>query len=137
MALHRAKMPQIDGGVFLAYLGMETDLIFNQGVDLPGFASYPLLETDKGREQLRGYFSDMIAVARDADAGVILESPTWVANRERRAAMGYSSETLTERNIQAIELMAEVRDAHGDLPTIISANIGPRADAYQPANEIQ
>ncbi len=136
MALHRAKMPQIDGGVFVAYAGMETDLIFNQGIDLQGLASYPLLETDEGREQVRGYLSDMIEVARSAGAGVILESPTWEANRERGAAIGYSPETLIERNIQAIELMVEVRDAHGDLPTVISACIGPRADAYAPAEQM-
>lgn len=136
MAVHQAKMPQINGGVFLAYVGMETDLIFNQGIDLPGFASYPLLETDEGRAQLRGYLSDMIGVARDAGVGVILESPTWVANRERGAEIGYSSEMLIERNVQAIELMAGVREAHGDLPTIISANIGPRADAYAPAEQM-
>jgi homocysteine S-methyltransferase len=136
MARYRENMPQIDDGLFLAYVGMETDLIFNQGVNLLGFASYPLLETGEGRECLRNYFAEMIAIARGADAGVILESPTWVANRERGSAIGYTPEMLAERNIQAIELMSEVREAHGDLPTIISANIGPRADAYAPAEQM-
>ncbi len=26
---------------FLVHTGLETDLIFNRGVDLPGFAAYP------------------------------------------------------------------------------------------------
>ena len=34
--------------------GLETDLIFNHGVDLPEFASFPLVEDDAGRDQLRG-----------------------------------------------------------------------------------
>jgi homocysteine S-methyltransferase len=32
--------------------------------------------------------------------------------------------------------MVEVRDTHGDLPTIISANVGPRADAYAPSEQM-
>lgn len=48
MALHRTNLPQTDDGVFLVYTGMETDLLFTKNVDLPGFASYPLLETTLG-----------------------------------------------------------------------------------------
>lgn len=136
MALHRTNLPQLNGGRFLAYTGMETDLIFTQGVDLPGFASFPLLESDKGKTQLKQYFIDLIEVGRNAKVGVILEGPTWVANRDRGAAIGYSPETLIERNIQSVELMADVRDTHGDLPTILSVNVGPRADAYAPAEQM-
>ena len=73
-------------GLFVAYVGMETDLIFTQGIDLPGFASFPLLSSDAGRATLSKYFQDQIALAEVHDVGVILESPTWVANRDRGAA---------------------------------------------------
>ena len=136
MALHRTNLPQTGLDVFLAYTGMETDLMFTQGVDLKGFASFPLLETPEGRAHLRRYFTDLIEVAREAGTGVILEAPTWVANRDRGAEIGYSPETLKERNIQSVKLMASVREANGDLPTILSANIGPRADAYAPAEQM-
>lgn len=122
------------GDLFLVYLGMETDLIFTQGIDLPGFASYPLLETDEGRAHLRRYFQEAIDVAQANEAGVILESPTWVANRDRGAGIGYSPETLKTRNLQAIDLMASVRQENADLPTVLSANIGPRTDAYAPSD---
>ena len=136
MALHRANLPQADGGLFLAYTGMETDLLFTQGVDLPGFASYPLLETDEGRARLKRYFQELIEVAREAGAGVILEGPTWVANRDRGAELGYTPEMLKKRNVQSVALMSDVRSTHGDLPTILSANVGPRADAYAPAGQM-
>mgnify|MGYP001351536889 FL=1 len=74
MAIHRNVLPQIDGGLFVASTGMETDLMFNQGIDLPGFASYPLLETKAGRARLDGYYRDMIAVGKEHGIGVILES---------------------------------------------------------------
>ena len=136
MAKYRNGLPQVDGDLYLAYCGMETDLLFNRGVDLPGFASYPLLESEEGRTTLAGYFRDMLSVARSHGAGVILESPTWVANRDRGAAIGYSPERLMELNKQAIGLMCDVRDADGDLPTVISANIGPRDDAYAPSEQM-
>lgn len=136
MARYRNRLPQLDGGLFLTYTGMETDLLFTQGVDLPGFASFPLLETQAGRAQLRHYFKDLINVARSAGHGVILESHTWIANRDRGAAIGYTPETLSERNIQSIALTAASRDAFGDLPTLISANVGPRTDAYAPTEQM-
>jgi len=136
MALHRNDLPQLKRELFLVYAGMETDLIFSHGVDLVGFASYPLLETDTGCAQLRGYFRDMITLGAEHGVGVILESPTWVANRDRGATIGYTPERLGTLNQQAVALMCEVRHDCGDLPTVISANIGPRADAYAPNDQM-
>lgn len=136
MALYRNALPQISGKTFLAYTGMETDLLFTQGVDLPGFASYPLLETARGRELLSGYFTNLIEIGRKADLGVILESPTWVANRDRGASIGYTPERLIALNKQAVALMADLRAKYGDLPTVLSANIGPRDDAYAPTDQM-
>mgnify|MGYP000235428143 CR=1 FL=1 len=136
MALYRNELPQNSSKPFLAYTGMETDLLFTQGVDLPGFASYPLLETEQGREILTGYFTNLIEIGREADLGVILESPTWVANRDRGASIGYTPERLIELNKQAVALMADIRAKAGDLPIVLSANIGPRDDAYAPADQM-
>ena len=135
MANYRHDLPQMNAK-FLAYAGMETDLIFSKGIDLPGFASYPLLETEEGRAILKGYFRDLIEVARAAGVGTILEGPTWVANRDRGAAIGYEVDQLRELNIQAVALMAEARREFGDLPTVLSANIGPRDDAYAPRDRM-
>lgn len=64
MPIYRDTFPPSNSDLFLAYVGMETDLIFNQGVDLPGFASYPLLKTTEGRELLKGYLKDLIALGK-------------------------------------------------------------------------
>lgn len=136
MAKYRTALPQLGDGVFLCYIGMETDLIFNRGIDLPGFASYPLLETDQGCETLRGYCAQQVELARRMGVGVLLESPTWLANRDRAAVIGYAPERLAALNTAAIELIAEVREQHGDLPTILSAQVGPRGDAYAPTDRM-
>lgn len=122
--------------LFLVYAGMETDLIFAHGMDLPGFASYPLMETIKGQQLLQSYFTAMIDLGRRAGAGVILESPTWVANRDRGAEIGYSAERLMTLNKAAVGMMKELREAATGVPIVLSANIGPRVDAYAPAEQM-
>ncbi|MEQ9693146.1 homocysteine S-methyltransferase family protein [Shimia sp. SDUM112013] len=136
MSLHRQTLPQKADLPFLAYVGMETDLIFNRGMDLPGFASYPLLETKEGRETLCGYFRQLMRIAQTHGLGVILESPTWVANADRARPLGYTPAQLADFNKAAIALMVDMRNEIGDLPTVISANIGPRDDAYAPGTQM-
>lgn len=135
-ARYRKQLPHLHGDIFLTYTGMETDLLFTQCIDLPGFATYPLLETKEGLALLNQYLKDLINVAQEAGVGVILESHTWVANRDRGATLGYSPETLKDRNILSIEMLAAARDQLGDLPTVVSANIGPRSDAYAPTERM-
>ncbi|WP_299425276.1 homocysteine S-methyltransferase family protein [uncultured Shimia sp.] len=129
-------LPHQGTQTFLTYTGMETDLIFTQGVDLPGFASFPLLETPEGRAHLSRYATDLAAIASRANLGVILESATWVASADRAAPLGYDARAVAAANLDAIALLSDLRPTFGDLPTLISANIGPRFDAYAPASQM-
>lgn len=136
MAPGRDPLLPTDPDLFLAYVGMETDLIFNRGVELPGFASYPLMRTDDGRDLLSSYMHELISLGETNGTGVILESPTWVANRDRGAAVGDTPAELARLNRDAIALMERVRAARDHVPTIISANVGPRTDAYAPDTQM-
>jgi len=136
MPKYRNSFPNIGADLLLTYVGMETDLIFTQGVDLPGFASYPLLETSSGRALLRTYLDRMIALAKSNHVGVILESVTWVANRDRAAALGYTPLQLREFNQQAIAIMEQARARADDVCAVLSANLGPRDDAYAPSDQM-
>ena len=136
MALNRDDLPQLRGGIFLDYAGMETDIIFSKGMELPGFASYPLLKTEDGRKMIADYIRAFIEVGRSHGAGVIIESPTWLANRDRAKPLGYSPEDLAILNRQAIELVSEVCSEANDLPTVVLGLIGPRDDAYAPSEQM-
>ena len=59
-----------------------------------------------------------------------------MANRDRGAAIGYTPERILMLNDEAIRLMAKVRDQHGDLPTVLNAQVGPRGDAYAPDEQM-
>ena len=72
---HRHHLPQLDGGLFLTDGGIETTLIFQEGLDLPRFAAFDLLKDDEGTETLRRYFEPYAELARDHGPGFVLESP--------------------------------------------------------------
>jgi hypothetical protein len=80
---HRERLPQLDGGPFLTDGGIETVLIFHQGVELPEFAAFDLLKDADGTERLRAYYGPYLALARERDLGFVLESPTWLGQRHR------------------------------------------------------
>ncbi|MGK7653948.1 homocysteine S-methyltransferase family protein [Roseovarius sp. B08] len=113
--------------------GLETTLIFHDGLDLPAFAAYPLMETAEGRETLERYYRRHIAIAADHGTGFLLEAPTWRASRDWGAQLGHSPEDLARINRAAIGLLSDLRGARGSVrPMVISGNIGPRGDGYRP-----
>jgi homocysteine S-methyltransferase len=132
MSKYRNALPQLGAGLFLTDGGLETSLIFDHGIDLPHFASSELLRSPEGRDVLAEYYLPYIETARRAKLGFVLEAPTWRANPDWGAKLGYSRETLAKVNRDGIALMAELRFTHEthDAPMVISGNIGPRGDGY-------
>jgi homocysteine S-methyltransferase len=112
--------------------GLETDLIFHRGVDLPEFAAYPLVRTDDGRALLREYYDGYARIAERAGRGLRLETPTWRANPDWGAKLGDDAAALADANRTAVELVREVAEQWADrVPDIVvSGNVGPRGDGY-------
>lgn len=127
-----AMLPQLERP-FLADAGLETDILFNRGIDLPFFASITLLQTDEGRQALEDYFSGFIALARRMGTGLILESATWRASPDWAPQLGLSPEDLDALNHKAVSLLIRLRESAAAAPPIIvSGCIGPRGDGYDP-----
>jgi S-methylmethionine-dependent homocysteine/selenocysteine methylase len=134
MAKYRHRLPQMDGRLFLTDAGIETTLIFLDGLALPYFAAFDLLKDEKGTEALRAYYSRHVAIARDSGLGFILESATWRSSPDWGRKLGYSAQDLEMVNHKAIELLFELRQEFetADSPMVISGCIGPRGDGYDP-----
>jgi len=132
MAKYRSNLPQCDGGLYLTDGGLETTLIFHDGIDLPHFAAFHLLRGARGRDALRRYHRPYIEIARRTAAGFILDSPSWRASADWGDKLGYSASALAESNRSGIALMAELRAEFetDDFPMVISGAIGPRGDGY-------
>ncbi len=129
---YRLRLPQLDGGLFLADGGIETTLIFHEGWDLPMNAAFVLLENERGRAALRAYFDRYAPMAVRHGLGFVLESPTWRANPDWAAKIGRDRAQLAKINREAIDLMIEIRDRYETKrsPFVISGCIGPRGDGY-------
>jgi S-methylmethionine-dependent homocysteine/selenocysteine methylase len=134
MARYRSALPQLDGSLFLTDGGIETTLIFLEGLELPSFAAFDLLKSAEGEASLRKYFRTYAALARRMGTGIILESPTWRSNPDWGARLGYSREALAEANRKAIRLLKEIREEVENEKTrvVISGCVGPRGDGYDP-----
>jgi S-methylmethionine-dependent homocysteine/selenocysteine methylase len=133
---HRDAHPFDDGSLWLTDAGAETALIFHQGVDLPAFATFPLLESESGRAALREYIDPFLALARDRNAGFVLGTATWRANADWGAELGYDDAALADVNRRAVAFAEEVRAATPawDRPVLIEGVLGPRGDAYAPSS---
>src|SRR5215213_460688 len=134
MAKYRTKLPQLTGRVFLTDGGIETSLIFLDGIELPYFAAFDLLKNEEGRSALKNYYSPYAQLAADKGLGFVLESPTWRASADWGEKLGYGKDDLARINRDAITLMTEIRAQHETprSPMVISGCIGPRGDGYDP-----
>jgi len=128
----RGPLPQLSGSLLLADGGIETDLIFRQGWDLPSFAAFVLLDDSAGTEALRDYYRPYLSIARSAGFGLVLETPTWRAGHDWGDLLGYDTAGLARVNRQGVQLLSELREEAdtGAVPILISGCRGPRADAF-------
>jgi S-methylmethionine-dependent homocysteine/selenocysteine methylase len=136
MAQYRHHLPQLANDLFLTDGGLETTLIFREGIDLPDFAAFDLLKHSAGYQSLANYFRTYAAMAQNYQVGLVLESATWRANPDWGTRLGYSSVELTEMNRKAIALLHTIRQEYEaeHCPMVISGCVGPRGDGYIPAD---
>jgi homocysteine S-methyltransferase len=136
MSKYRNQLPQLSDRLFLTDGGLETTLIFHEGVELPYFASFDLMKSKSGIAKLRAYYARYITMAKENGLGFVLEAHTWRANRDWAAKLGYSRLELAQANRAAIALLADLRRTYEapHSPIVISGNIGPRGDGYKVEN---
>ncbi|RKX34105.1 MAG: homocysteine S-methyltransferase, partial [Verrucomicrobia bacterium] len=138
MTITRNALPQLSGELFLCDAGIETDLIFNRGIEIREFAAHTLLSDEEGREALSNYFRSFLKLARESGAGFILDSQTWKAHRHWAGDLGATEEELKQANLDSIAFIAGLRDEFQDnpKPIVLNALIGPRGDAYASDSEM-
>ncbi len=114
--------------------GLETDLIFHFDADLPEFAAFPLVEDEDGRALLTRYYDGYAAIAAQAGVGLLLEAPTWRANPDWAAKVGYDLAALDRVNRASVELMQGLREKYerelGLTDVKVGGLTGPRGDGY-------
>lgn len=132
MSTYRHRIRAAMDRSFVTDAGLETWLIFQQGIELRDFAAFELLETETGRRTLRNWYLSFAEIASDTGHALLLETPTWRANREWGRRLGYDRNALAEINRAAIDMLLELRAQvqRPELPVLVCGNLGPRGDGY-------
>jgi S-methylmethionine-dependent homocysteine/selenocysteine methylase len=126
------------GATFATDGGLETVLIFHEGLDLPHFAAFDLLRTQEGTARLRAYYEPYLRLAVDRGVGFVLETPTWRASPDWAERLGLGEGELEETLRAAVRLAEELRAEHETdrTPVLISGNLGPRGDGYDASTRV-
>ncbi len=127
-ALMSSKRPFLTDG------GLETTLVFHKGIDLPAFASFPLLADEAGRAVLRDYFETYLNLAQANGTGFVLDTPTWRASHGWAYDTGWQPSGIDDINRAAVEFartLATEWDAKG-VPVVVNGVVGPQGDGYVP-----
>jgi homocysteine S-methyltransferase len=132
MPQFRDSLPQLTGRPLLTEGGIGTTLLFHENIELPYFAQFPLLLTGEGRATLTRFFEPYLELAKRYRVGMILDTPTWRANTDWGARLGYDADALAEVNRMAVGFLDALRRQHAqpDLPLVLNGVIGPRGDGY-------
>lgn len=118
---------------FIGDGGLETTMIFERGIELPEFASFQLLDDDRGRAALRDYYAAYIDLAAAHGVGFTLDTPTWRASRNWGERLGRSAAEIGESNRAAVDFGRRLAEERGDeVPIVVCGTIGPEGDAYRP-----
>jgi S-methylmethionine-dependent homocysteine/selenocysteine methylase len=117
-------------GLLVTDGGMETTLVHHEGLELPEFAAFPLLDRPDGRAALERYFAPYFDIARAHGTRFQLDTPTWRANRDWGARLGYDRAALDRVNRDAVAFARELETANPDVDVRVSGLVGPRGDGY-------
>jgi S-methylmethionine-dependent homocysteine/selenocysteine methylase len=131
----RGRLPQLSGATFITDGGMETTLVFDDGIELTHFASFPLLDDASGIDVLRTYYASYLEIAAKHGVGIVLDTPTWRANPDWGERLGYSVEALADVDRRGVALLEDLR-SQSRPQLVISGCIGPRGDGYRVDNEM-
>jgi homocysteine S-methyltransferase len=126
------NLPQLSAPLTITDGGLETTLVYLNGIDLPDFAAFPLLDSDTGRNALAAYYEPYLALGRRLDLPVVVDTPTWRASLDWGARLGYDAIRLAAVNRHAVEFVRELAtsDTGRPLSYVVDGVVGPRGDGY-------
>ena len=134
MSTERMDMPPRREGLdYLTEGGIETEIMYRWGYDLPHFAMFPLLEKADARATIRGMYRRWLDVAARRGMGALIGGFDYRASPDWGARLGYSPAGLAEANLGAIDFLAALRREYdGQIAEAkLVGYVGPRGDAYR------
>jgi S-methylmethionine-dependent homocysteine/selenocysteine methylase len=124
------------GRYFITEGGIETEIMYKWGFEMPHFAMFPLLDNPKAADAIKGMYRRYLDVVAKYKQSALIGGFDYRASPDWGDLLGYSASALRDANIQSIEFLREVAseyDSDIDL-ALFSGCVGPRGDAYQTKN---
>ena len=116
--------------------GLETDIIYNQGFDLPHFAAFSLLGDEAGEAALTRYFEGYMTLAAQNGTGFVLDTATWRAGQVWGERLGLGKSQVAAVNAAAVAYARGLRTRWSHLPVVVNGVVGPSADGYRVDQEM-
>ena len=125
--------PHEPGRIFLTEGGIETEIMYKWGHDLPEFAMYPLLDRPAAMADMRRMYRAFLDTAAKQQTAVLMGGLDYRASPDWGSLLGYSADGLAEANLASIAFLRDLAEEYADdIETIlIQGFVGPRGDAYQ------
>lgn len=119
--------------LFLTEGGIETEILYKWGFELPQFAMYPLLDKPDAMSAIRGMYRRYLDVVAAHGLSALMGGLDYRASPDWGELLGYSPAGLAEANHRSIAFLRKLAGEYaGDIPEIlIQGFIRPRGDAYQ------
>lgn len=124
---------QRTGIIYLTEGGIETEIMYKWGHELPRFAMYPLLDNPKAMADIRGMYRRYLDVAAKHKTSALMGGLDYRASPDWGNILGYSKTGLADANLKSIDFLRELAGEYQrDIPSIlIQGFVGPRGDAYE------
>lgn len=124
---------QREGQLFLTDGGIETEIMYKWGFELPHFAMFPLLDNPDAVSAMRGMYHRYLDVAAKHGMSALMGGLDYRASPDWGALLGYSPTGLAEANHRSIAFLRKLAQEYAaDIPQVLLAGyVGPRGDAYQ------
>jgi len=125
--------PRHEGQLFLTDDGIETEIMYKWGFELPHFAMYPLLDNPDAMAAMRGMYRRYLDVVARHRLSALMGGLDYRASPDWGALLGYSREGLAEANLRSIAFLRELAAEYADdiAQILIAGYVGPRGDAYK------
>ena len=133
MTQHKTFPDQRDGRLFLTDGGIETEMMYKWGFELPQFAMFTLLDNPQAMAAMRGMYRGYLDVAAKHRMSALMGGMDYRASPDWGALLGYSPESLAQANHRSVGFLRELANEYSrDIPEfLVQGYIGPRGDAYK------
>ncbi|MBT8415804.1 MAG: homocysteine S-methyltransferase family protein [Silicimonas sp.] len=128
--------PRVPGRLYLTEGGIETEILYKWGHELPQFAMFTLLDDPVALEDMKGIWRRYLTVADRHELVPLIQGTDYRASPDWGELLGYSREGLAEMIHKNIAFLRELEAEFDFQESYVGGTIGPRGDAYGSGDEI-